>query len=395
MRRTIQFSAIDLFAGCGGLSLGMREAGFRVLAAVDSDPQAVKVYKENFVSEHPILLNDLRHLKPESLQKSAGVEKVDVIVAGLPCQGFSHARQVDGSNNGERLIADRRRELFRPFMRNIRHFQPKVFVVENVPGMRSAEGGRIYHALFREAENAGYVLDCAILRAAQYGVPQKRTRLVYVGVRKGLPHFSVQERVLPTHAEEGVCVNGLEPQVTLWEAIGDLPRLSAGEEKNRLNRRKLEKQLMRYGDRYLKDVIRVSPDRELTAHMARPHNDRDLGDFDKLREGENGGQAEERGEKMDFPYSRESFRDRYTRQHRNRLSSTIVAHMSKDGLMFIHPTQCRSLTPREAARLQSFPDDFVFPVVRTHQYRLIGNAVPPLLARAVGQAVMKYLKELK
>ena len=209
-------------------------------------------------------------------------------------------------------------------------------------------------------KNSGYELDCGVLRAARFGVPQKRVRLVYVGVRKGLPPFPVEERIRPTHADSTKRVNGLEPQVTLWEAIGDLPRLAAGKGAKRPNRKRLESHRLRYGDRYLDKVLRVSECRELTTHVARPHNDRDLGDFGKLREGENSGQAEKRGEKMDFPYSRESFRDRYTRQHRNRLASTIVAHMSRDGLMFIHPTQLRSFTPREAARLQSFPDDFHF-----------------------------------
>ena len=373
----------------------MRDAGFRVLAAVDSDPHAAAVYRENRISEHPILQEDLRGLKPERLRRVVGGRPVDVIAAGLPCQGFSHARQVDGANSGERLVADGRRELFRPFMEHVRFFKPRMFVIENVVGMRSAEGGRIYDALFHAAREAGYELDCEVLRAARFGVPQKRARLVYVGVRKELPPFSVKERVRPTHSETDKGGGGLKPRVTLWEAIGDLPRLAAGEEKRRPDRGRLKNHLRRYGGRYLKRVVGASPDRELTAHAARPHSARDLGDFGKLREGENSGQAEERGEKMDFPYSRESFRDRYTRQHRNRPASTIVAHMSRDGLMFIHPTQLRSLTPREAARLQNFPDDFLFSVAQTHQYRLIGNAVPRLLFRAVGRAAAKYLRGLQ
>src|SRR4029453_19074563 len=111
-----------------------------------------------------------------------------------------------------------------------------------------------------------------------------------------------------------------------------------------------------------------------------------------LKEGETSLQAINRGEHMEFPYDRESFKDRYTRQHRNEPCSTIVAHLSKDGLMFIHPTQKRSLTPREAARIQSFPDWFQFPVVRTQQFRVIGNAVPPLVAEAVGGEVLAFLQ---
>lgn len=130
---------------------------------------------------------------------------------------------------------------------------------------------------------------------------------------------------------------------------------------------------------------------KLTAHRARPHNDRDLRDFARIHEGETADAAITRGEKMEFPYDRNVFLDRYTRQHRERLCSTIVAHLAKDGLMFIHPTQNRSLTPREAARVQTFPDWFRFPVARTHQFRIIGNAVPPLVAEAVGCEIKEFL----
>jgi DNA (cytosine-5)-methyltransferase 1 len=124
------------------------------------------------------------------------------------------------------------------------------------------------------------------------------------------------------------------------------------------------------------EVARAS---KLTAHRARPHSARDLGDFLLLREGENSATAMRAGVEFAFPYDKSSFKDRYTRQSRRKPCSTIVAHLSKDGLMFIHPTQNRSLTPREAARIQSFPDWFAFPVARTHQFRIIGNAVPQWL----------------
>lgn len=130
---------------------------------------------------------------------------------------------------------------------------------------------------------------------------------------------------------------------------------------------------------------------DLTSHRARPHNEQDLRDFFRLKEGETAGQAIARGEPMEFTYKRTIFLDRYHRQHRDELCSTIVAHLSKDGLGFIHPTQNRSLTPREAARIQSFPDWFCFPATRTHAFRLIGNAVPPLVAEAVGEEIIEFL----
>jgi DNA (cytosine-5)-methyltransferase 1 len=141
--------------------------------------------------------------------------------------------------------------------------------------------------------------------------------------------------------------------------------------------------IAKYGRGYLDKTLEVQQAKKLTAHRARPHSARDLRDFARLLEGEHCAEAMKRGETFEFPYDRESFKDRYTRQHRNEPCSTIVAHLSKDGLTFIHPTQKRSLTPREAARVQSFPDWFQFPVSRTHQFPVIGNGVPPLVAEAI------------
>jgi DNA (cytosine-5)-methyltransferase 1 len=158
-----------------------------------------------------------------------------------------------------------------------------------------------------------------------------------------------------------------------------------------MDRRKVH--LERYARCFLYEVLEVKRATELTAHRARPHSERDLRDFALLKEGENSKDAMERGTHFEFPYKKHHFKDRYTRQHRNEPCSTIVAHLSKDGLMFIHPTQNRSLTPREAARIQSFPDWFEFPIARTHQFRVIGNAVPPLVSEAIGIAVKTYIEK--
>jgi len=147
----------------------------------------------------------------------------------------------------------------------------------------------------------------------------------------------------------------------------------------------------RYGKKFLYDVLEVQRSSRLISHCARPHSKRDLRDFALLREGESSAEAIRRGVVFEFPYDKKNFKDRYTRQHRTEACSTIVAHMSKDGLMFIHPTQNRSLTPREAARIQTFPDWFHFLVPRTQQFRMIGNAVPPLVAEAIGLAIKTYL----
>jgi DNA (cytosine-5)-methyltransferase 1 len=188
------------------------------------------------------------------------------------------------------------------------------------------------------------------------------------------------------------------PHTTLGAAIGDLPTIRAGKGEFSgeydLKRRALHlRRESKPAENYLKNVVEVERATKLTNHVARPHSARDLRDFARLREGESSATAmRDRKVEFEFPYDRSKFKDRYTRQSRSDACSTIVAHLSKDGLMFIHPTQNRSLTPREAARVQSFPDWFVFPAAQTHAFRLIGNAVPPLVAEALGYEIRSFLQ---
>jgi DNA (cytosine-5)-methyltransferase 1 len=209
-----------------------------------------------------------------------------------------------------------------------------------------------------------------------------------IGVRNDLPGY-----FLPTLKP----APRAEPRTWLGAAIGDLPilRAGSGEDEREYDLERREKHLREGGKtarKYLFQVLEIGKAGKLTNHVARPHSERDLRDFALLKEGENSATAmRDRGVKFEFPYDKSSFKDRYTRQSRWHPCSTIVAHLSKDGLMFIHPTQNRSLTPREAARIQSFPDWFRFPEARTHSFRLIGNAVPPLIGEAVGLAVKEFL----
>lgn len=396
---------IDLFSGCGGFTLGMLRAGFRCKAAVDFNPEAVATLRANLQAKSPTALPpvdfaleaDLTTLSPEILAAIIGTSSVDVIVGGPPCQGFSTARQRDGSNHGpDRLKEDARRHLFRNFLNHVEHFQPKVFVIENVLGLRSAAGGCYFTAvqyeargLGREQGRPGYRVHPQIERGQDLGVPQKRRRQLIVGVRADLAGYFPAEL---TPAPRAML------ETMLGDAILDLPVLTAGAGENfvpyDIKRRTVHflggtRDVFRQN--YLERVAEVGASTGIFNHVARPHSDRDLGDFLRLQEGESSAVAMKRGVEFDFPYDKTSFKDRYTRQHRNRPCSTIVAHLSKDGLMFIHPVQNRSLTPREAARVQTFPDWFVFPAARTHGFRLIGNAVPPLIAEAVGNAILAFL----
>jgi DNA (cytosine-5)-methyltransferase 1 len=390
-RHYIEFSMksptfLDLFCGCGGFSLGLERAGFSGLAAIDFNPEAIQVFRDNFRKIPHILEKDLTTFSPSDLATLIGTNQVDLIVGGPPCQGFSTARQVDGANHGARLMDDPRRHLYKEFLRHVEYFQPKVFVMENVLGIRSASGGHYFTRVQAEARKLGYRVHAQVEECMKLGVPQKRRRQLFIGTREDHPGYFHPKLKLPARAI---------PDATLWEAIGDLPPLKAGEghEEREYDIRRRIAKLTPRSSRYLFQVLEVEKSRFLNAHRARPHSDRDLGDFSKLKEGENSGEAIRRGIEFDFPYNKTTFKDRYTRQHRNRPCSTIVAHLAKDGLMFIHPTQNRTLTPREAARVQSFPDWFKFPVARTHQFRLIGNAVPPLVAEAVGTAVNTYLQK--
>jgi len=386
---------VDLFCGCGGFTLGLTKAGLRCLAAIDFNPEAVATLRANFSEEKipHVLERDLTRFTPQKLAALLGSERPDIIVGGPPCQGFSTVRQVDAANHGSRVKRDKRRYLFRAFLQHVGYFRPRVFVMENVLGIQSAAKGKFFTMVQHEARVLGYRVHPQVEHAAKLGVPQKRRRQLVIGVRTDVPGFLSElapaKRAFATDEAE-------HHGPTLWDAIGDLPLLTAGEgeESCDYDLPKRTEYLSARGPRarhYLETVLEIARAPRLTAHRARPQSARDLRDFARLREGETADQAIARGEKMEFPYDREVFLDRYTRQHREQPCSTIVAHLAKDGLMFVHPTQNRSLTPREAARVQSFPDWFQFPVARTHQFRLIGNAVPPLVAEAVGEELLEFL----
>lgn len=378
---------IDLFCGCGGFTLGMDRAGLRCLAAIDFNKEAITVFKKNLSHVPHILDNDLTQFPASELAGLLGTDDVvDVIVGGPPCQGFSTVRQADGANHGKRLIEDTRRHLYQEFLRYVEFFRPKAFVMENVLGIRSASGGEYFTRVQKEARAIGYRVHAQVEDCVELGLPQKRRRQLFIGTRLDLPDY-FQPTIKPAPR---AC-----DHPPLWEAIGDLPPIKAdgGDDISDYDMNRRKSHVANFGRRYLYGVLEVARAKKLTAHRARPHSERDLSDFALLKEGENSQQAMKRGVRFKFPYDKETFKDRYTRQHRAEPCSTIVAHLSKDGLMFIHPTQNRSLTAREAARIQSFPDWFDFPVSRTHQYRVIGNAVPPLVSEAIGIAIKSYLEK--
>lgn len=386
---------IDLFSGCGGFSLGLEQAGLECVAAIDHDVHAVNSLGMNHGSEGVALERDLTRFLPEELAELIGLTSVEVIIGGPPCQGFSTARQTDGSNSGSRLVEDPRRDLYKVFLKYVSFFRPKVFVMENVLGIKKLQNGIYFTAIQNEARRIGYRVLPVEINCWEYGVPQKRVRQLFIGTLVNLPIFAPTRYLRKTHSLHAENDN-LLPIVTLGEAIEDLPPLRPGDERviQDYDQRLRQDYLEKYSGDYLFNVLNVSSAEKLTWHCARPQSERDLRDFERLREGETSRQAIARGVTMEFPYDRTKFKDRYTRQSRDGLCSTIVAHLRSDGLMFIHPTQVRSLTPREAARIQSFPDTFRFSGTRSNVFTQIGNAVPPRVGRSVGLGIAEYLEAL-
>jgi len=214
-------TCLDLFCGCGGFSLGMRRAGFLVLAAIDSNEEAITSFKANLGKDTLALHKDLTQFPPDKLAAKLGVNSVDVIVGGPPCQGFSTVRQVDSANHGSRVRKDKRRYLYRIFLEYVAAFRPRVFVMENVLGIQSAAKGKFFTAVQAEARSLGYRIQAQVEEAWKLGVPQTRRRQLIIGVRNDIPGYFPGE--LGPAERTG---DHLAPK--LWDAIGDLPLLAAG-----------------------------------------------------------------------------------------------------------------------------------------------------------------------
>jgi len=211
---------IDLFCGCGGFSLGLERAGLTGLAAIDFNKEAVNVFQKNLSQIPHILVADLTKLTPEQLAEKISAGTVDVIVGGPPCQGFSTVRQADGANHGSRIVEDKRRHLYQEFLKYVAFFKPKVFVMENVLGIRSASGGEYFCRVQKEARAIGYRVHAQVEDCVELGLPQKRRRQLFIGTRSDLPDFFRPEINPAPRACE---------HPTLWQAIGDLPPIQAGE----------------------------------------------------------------------------------------------------------------------------------------------------------------------
>lgn len=332
MNREINY--IDLFCGAGGLSLGFSRQGYNNIFSVDIEPSFCETYKYNFPT-HRLLQMDITKLSSQDIIDIVGNRKVDIVVGGPPCQGFSMA-----GNIGRKFIDDPRNHLFKEFARIVELLRPTCFVMENVARLYTYNQGEIRQQILNTFASLGYSVSCSVLNAADFGVPQYRYRVVFIGILKSLGVKKIE--IKPT-------CNPNEYK-TVRESIESLPRLESAEESNIPN------------------------------HIAMTHTQQMLNKMAFVKDG---------GDRYDIPEiirPKKGDARKYIRYASNKPSVCITGDMRK----VFHYEQNRALTVRELARIQSYPDDFIFKGSVISQQQQVGNSVPPLLAEAIAKE-LKYI----
>lgn len=356
--------AIDLFSGAGGLSAGIEAAGWSVAAAVDHDPRALETHQHNFPG---LALNlDLGdpNIRDGFIKRFQGIA-VDLVAGGPPCQPFSRAGRSKIRSlveAGVREEVDPRKELWRAFLDIALRLRPRAILMENVPDMGLGDDFAVIRTIVDKLEQSGYATQVRLVSAWQYGVPQHRKRLILLARNDG------REFEWPTTAEK----------VTLREGISDLPNLEEG-----MGGRSTPYQPPNEPSAFLIRMREGAAEGVIHDHMTRGVREDDLEIFKLMTSKTLYSQIPEKLRR----YTADSFTDKYKRLDWEDLSRTITAHIAKDGYWYIHPEEHRTLTVREAARVQTFPDRFRFAGTRSDAFRQIGNAVPPLLGEAAARAV--------
>lgn len=461
---------LDLFAGCGGISLGFTAAGFTVSAAVEFDPEAAASHGRNFHDEDPAhsAARDITRTKPDDLVRELGLGKAsgafDVLVGGPPCQAFARVgrpklREVD--EHEEAFKHDPRAQLYIDYLRYVEAFAPLAVLVENVPDALNHGGQNIAQEIAEVLESKGYVCRYTLLNAAFYGVPQMRERMIliayhreiadsvsfpepthwidlppgYEGTRSVALKFLDNEIADQAHSYVPApkAAKSLPPAVTAEEALGDLPAIDArklvksGELRRGARRFDVPLPYGKGPQSVYAKLMRTWPGFEappaLTDHVIR-YLPRDYALFARMNPGDQYPQAYEHAIEMfeqhldllakrgthvapgsqqyeDIkasivpPYDVGKFPNKWRKMWRDQPARTLMAHLGKDSYSHIHydSRQARTISVREAARLQSFPDGFSFFGTMNPAFRQIGNAVPPLLAKAVATHMMKTLKQ--
>lgn len=329
-----KLNVLGLFTGAGGLELGFKESGFNLLASSDIWKESESTVELNF-PEVPFILEDINKLKTEDIRKIIGDIQPDVIVGGPPCQGFS----ISGDKNS----SDPRNKLFESYVRIVNDIKPKCFVFENVKGIKTMFKGRYLNIVTNSFSEIGYNIHLKVMNASDYGVPQNRERVIIFGTRLD------KKFNFPKPSKKSI--GSLKPKENVSEAINDLVKIK---------------------------------DKEFPNHLILNHSDIVIERYKLIPEGEKLPPPE----MLPKEIRRKNFGNTYVRLHRKKFAPTMVPG---NNAFPVHPTLNRSLTPREAARIQSFPDDFIFTGNRKNQCILVGNAVPPLLAASIANEVKNYL----
>lgn len=376
-----QHTFIDLFAGCGGLSLGLEQAGFNPVLVNEIIPQFSETYRINrSLPSDAFFVGDICDLNAEaeisSLSKFSGV---NLVCGGPPCQGFSMA-------NRQRIIDDPRNMLYKEYLKFLCKVRPQFFIMENVRGMQSRwEEIKNDFETFLNKDSHQYQFEGRLLLAEDFGVPQHRERFIVIGNRVGIDPNLIFDKINAQKREAFV----------LRDAIFGLPSLGV---KTTKGNNSIEDENTGYTEiafsypqtdfyRFINGERTISM---LFNHKNRYNNPRDIEIFSRLPQG---GNSLHPSIADIMPYSRRNdiFKDKYFKLQEDRICKTITSHMKFDCNMYIHPWYSRGLSPREAARIQTFPDDFIFYGAQNSWYAQIGNAVPVKLAYVIGTALASFL----
>ena len=350
-KKNKQFTVLDLFSGAGGFSLGFKHAGFDVLCGIDNDLAAINTYQKNFGSEKGVLLDLSQTVNFKNLEKII-TGKVDVIIGGPPCQGFSVA--------GKRIAEDPRNKLYKTYLEFIDFYKPKAVIVENVPSILSLYGGRISNEIIQDLKNCGFSVSVHKVNAADFGVPQSRKRVFIVGLKVDNDNLVMSPIVTLGQVTSGMAISDLpllENNYGAEELSYDLPALNDYQK------------LMRLGSKKIHN------------HSAVVHKPETVKVISLVPDG---------GNYKSLPEELQNIRKvniAWTRLNSKKPSFTIDAGHNHH----FHYKANRVPTVRESARLQSFPDKFIFTGGRVSQYRQVGNAVPPLLAEQIAIFLKNYI----
>lgn len=377
MRKHLDF--IDLFAGCGGLSLGLEQAGFTPILVNEIVPQFSETYRRNRnLPSDSIFVGDICQLNNQ-FDGGSRFDGVTLVCGGPPCQGFSMA-------NRQRIIDDPRNMLYKEYLKFLCKVRPQFFIMENVRGMQSRWNEiEADFNTYLNSTNQDYQFTGRLLLAEEFGVPQHRERFIVIGNRVGVDPEDIFKRISSLKRMPFV----------LGDALFGLPALGIKTVKGKNEVEDCDSGFTQCPFDYPQTEFYrfINGDKTIDTlfnHKNRYNNPRDIEIYSRLPQGANS-LHESIADIM--PYSRRNdiFKDKYFKLQDDRICKTITSHMKYDCNMYIHPWYSRGLSPREAARIQTFPDDFVFYGAQNSWYAQIGNAVPVKLAQAIGTAIASYL----